>query len=124
MGKSKLTINSLNLFFSLLVLLAGCSKDDGGEGKDEKGKDASRVAPASGVVTQAENNCSAGDALRNQCYQELLRTRPDVVNELQGANPILLRSWDAVVVEKSRFALDIMSCRTAYPDQCLENVKK
>ena len=113
-----------NLFIALFFLLSACSKDDGGEGKDEKGKETSRVAPASGVVMQDENNCGARDALRNQCYQELLRLNPDVVNDLQGANPLLLRSWDAVAAEKSRFAQDIKSCRTAYPDQCLGPIQQ
>ena len=83
------------------VFFTACSQDEG-DGKEEKSK---------AVSAQSLSQSTVQDEVRNQCYRDLLKTSPELINELKGQNPFLLKTWDQTDFSNSAFLIDIVNCR-------------
>ncbi len=102
---------------ALLVLTSACSQDDG-DGKDEKGNLQRSAANILSEGNASAIRCASHDELRNQCYREILKNAPELISELNGANPFLLKSWDQIDFSSSTFLKEITNCRVSFPSKC------
>lgn len=107
------------LLSSTVFFLGACSQDEG-DGKDDKGgkqMTASAVSLNEAPVLSSVR-CASNDELRNQCYRDLLKASPELINELNSQNPFLLKTWDHTDFSNSTMLKEITNCRVSYPNSC------
>lgn len=110
----------LILIAFLFVCLSSCSQDEG-DGKDEGGKAFLNVSSSVGKADLSSHSivrCAIQDQLRNQCYRELLKASPEIVEDLGGKNPFLLKTWDQTDFSNNLLANEINLCRSSFSSNC------